>query len=311
MTQLPIHLARLQGIVRQADLAAIDKALDRRVLLRGVEELQRRRIEHAGTPQAPRSDPEVLLKILEGRTDAQNVACAQSVLCNEELAAAVEHLGHPEQATLLRVVGAAFEAFDARGLTSAVRTQRLKDRSALLLRLVGDAFYVRQTPPSHFAGLSARLVKSWLANAAARLWVLGSLPAGQKLCERALSSDSVEGAFSALHGQAGFKPQQRVAVGVLDKVDWVCGVGDTHVDARGFHVARDVKAATSAAPWYACHQPERSDQPDTWNDGSALDEASVRVRKRSSKAAATAAKKARIKTAAVRSRAQYRGANVV
>lgn len=276
---------------------------------------------------------------------------ARCVCCSRDLAGALQELGHTLQATALSTFGRAFDAWDMRGLTTDARTLAVHDRTVLLWRLMGDTLFTQRRVPSHMAGLSTRLMLSWLANADARLWLLQQLSPAERgqLCERSLGTDGCEGDFSLYHMRnGGRKPRMRIAVDSLDTVEFFSSVRDMPMEERGgvWHM-HDAQSSRLA---YQCHtvepaagsstgQPSSGDGSETstsgagglatgngdgndgrggtgwgstqgtWNGGSALDPLSQAALARDKKLSREADHRAKAKIAALRDRAQYKGAD--
>lgn len=90
---------------------------------------------------------------------------------------------------------------------------------------------------------------SLLANADARLWLLQQLRPEERngLCERSLSSDSVELTFSLLAGLCVYKPAMQVAVGALNRVEFRNAVRNTPREERVIWMDRDAQPEAGSA----------------------------------------------------------------
>jgi hypothetical protein len=154
-------------------------------------------------------------------------------MCSGDVADAAEDLGYPKQAAVQRAIAVGYEAHDKRDLTSAMRTSVIEAREGLLQRLVGNAhrlpgtLYARkrtgtlEAVPQRVAGLLTPNVMVLMASSSARRWVQQRLGARfEQLCERAESSDRVEGQFLTLMEGTGYKPAPRTAADMLEKADF-------------------------------------------------------------------------------------------
>ncbi len=252
---------------------------------------------HCQTPQQQlqwRPSPVVLSRIVRGCTDEQHVRSAQALLGSPQLAAALHRFGYRRQALVMRTLHAAFEAQDARHLTSRARTELLQCRTELLLQMMGNRPFVPLARmPAKVHGMTTQLMCSWLGNADNRLQLLERLPDPMRnaYVERASSTYDVEGLFSVLKQNLGYKPTPCVVAGKLSDHAWMAEQRAIPEAERGYALPGD-HPSHAYAPAYS------STETKSWNDGGYVGEYQTRRMKAVSVAATTAAC---VKPATVRS----------
>lgn len=144
--------------------------------------------------------------------DAQNVPIAEAVLYDFELQAQLLCDGKWVDATVLRVIAHAEQAFDMPRLTHAARTYRLQNLQILLRAVLHNTMsdsklastIIRQ---STVLGFTTELLTVLLANVESRAAFIEAYPAAVlMLVEQSLSTDDLECEFSMLVTGCGYKP---------------------------------------------------------------------------------------------------------
>jgi hypothetical protein len=163
----------------------------------------------------PGSRPAQLIQFLRAGVDDQNVPCCEALWSSPTLLQKLQQQGATREALVLDIVSSAYAAWDQRGLTSAVRSIIILLRTEMLNRTLGNRPFRPVPLPSHMGGLTVQQIRSWIGSACTRLWLLQQLSEPQLLCERSLSSDSLELLFGMLACLVGYKPGGDVLDGAM------------------------------------------------------------------------------------------------
>lgn len=217
-------------------------------------------------------DLEWVRATLAPSTDDQNVPAAVRFVTDAAWLAAVE-ARLPEQGSLLRLLGEAYEAFDMRGLNKAVRLGRAAALSQRLMAALQPRLSQAAVSASlaEVQGFPYGLVAAMAGNMDGLVHLYNDRPALMQVAnERALSTDDLEGSFSALATTTEYRGHSDTVLSQL-------------INAMLLFVLRrdptpGVFVSMTTKGCYVYHQASTL-KTAAWDDGSALADVSVQQRR--------------------------------
>jgi hypothetical protein len=153
--------------------------------------------------------------IMSPNADSQNVVTCHEFLQNRRLQGRLEELGHWREASTLKVLGGACQAWGAEGLSREARREKWSAETRLMKATMGEGLQViDELDHSHVGGYPRGLLLATLTNNQSHASFQRHHP---HLCatmvDLFVSTDDCEHEFGTLVRGVGFKPTAVVAMG--------------------------------------------------------------------------------------------------
>ena len=150
---------------------------------------------------ARKTGDQITISCLEGNYDGHSHAATRRMLTSKALVKELKDLGYNREATILRILGNACEAWSSPHQSEATRSQSLHLLSLLIYRLFGNGILsVDCLRSEKFGGLPTKQWLNMLANADARRHTLRHLDLSTRarFCDKAVTTRLNESSFSLI-----------------------------------------------------------------------------------------------------------------